>query len=259
MVRHAEDLLPLLKIIAGKNSEILKLDENVDVKKIRYFFNDLNQENPFLSPVDSEIKIKLNKVVNYIEEAHGVKPERFENKRFNLSVQMWLALMKSPPDGPTFQEQLANLEGSINIPLEFIKWVFMISPHTLIGLLTSVVEKLGIKHGSEERQKLIQCRDKLKLELEDILGNDGVLLYPTHPTPAPMHIEPLVKAFNFSYTAVINILGFPATHIPLGLSKDGLPIGIQVIGNTNNDRLCLAVARDLQKAFGGWVPPAIEA
>lgn len=55
-----------------------------------------------------------------------------------------------------------------------------------------------------------------------------MFLYPTHPTAAPMHHEPLCKPFNFSYTAIINVLGLPATACPLGLNKQGLPIGIQV-------------------------------
>lgn len=64
--------------------------------------------------------------------------------------------------------------------------------------------------------------------VKDILGEDGVFLYPTHPTAAPMHYEPIIKPFNFSYTAIINVLGLPATTCPLGLNKHGLPIGIQV-------------------------------
>jgi len=55
-----------------------------------------------------------------------------------------------------------------------------------------------------------------------------VFLYPTHPTAAPMHYEPMCKPFNFSYTGIINVLGLPATACPLGLNKQGLPIGIQV-------------------------------
>lgn len=258
MCRHAEDLLPLLKIISGKNSELLRLNEPVDVKKIRYFYQENDTGNPFVSPVHPEIREKLKGVVKYLEDAHNLKVCKYENKRFKKSLNMWMACMKAD-GGPRFQHQLANLEGSINVPLECLKWVFRLSPHTLVGLLTCIVENSGIKYGSELHDKLVKERDQLKLELKDMLGDDGVLIYPTHPTPAPMHLEPLIKPFNFSYTGIINIIGFPATHCPLGLSKDGLPIGVQVIANENQDRLCLAVARELQKAFGGWVPPAIDA
>lgn len=61
-----------------------------------------------------------------------------------------------------------------------------------------------------------------------MLGDDGIFLYPTHPTAAPLHHEPLVKPFNFSYTGIINVISLPATACPLGLNKQGLPIGLQV-------------------------------
>lgn len=59
----------------------------------------------------------------------------------------------------------------------------------------------------------------------------------------------------FSLSAIFNILGLPVTQCPLGLSKDGLPLGIQVVAGPHNDHLTLAVAQYLEKAFGGWVPP----
>lgn len=49
----------------------------------------------------------------------------------------------------------------------------------------------------------------------------------------------------------------PACQIPLGLGSEGVPLGLQVVANYNNDRLCLAVACELEKAFGGWKAPEI--
>lgn len=168
---------------------------------------------------------------------------------------MWFANMKSP-NGPSFQEQLANLDGSINPWLELAKWTVRLSEHTFIGIMTCLAEKGGCSYGDEKYEYLVRERNEFRMELLDLLGDDGVLLYPTHPTSAPYHNEPLIKPFNFSYTAVINVLGLPATHCPMGLSKNGLPIGVQVVAAEGNDRLCLAVAREIEKAFGGWVPPA---
>lgn len=65
---------------------------------------------------------------------------------------------------------------------------------------------------------------------------------------------------DHSYCAIFNVLGFPSTAIPLGIGKDeGLPIGIQVVAKHNQDRLCLAVANELERAFGGWIAPEIIA
>ncbi len=70
--------------------------------------------------------------------------------------------------------------------------------------------------------------EDLKTEFELLLGDDGVLLFPTHPTAAPYHNQPLLRVANFAYTGVINMLGLPATQCPLGLGSWGVPLGVQV-------------------------------
>lgn len=57
---------------------------------------------------------------------------------------------------------------------------------------------------------------------------NGVLLYPTFSTTAYQHGESLLNVGGVGYPMIWNILGFPATTIPMGLSKNGLPIGISV-------------------------------
>ncbi|KAJ8942041.1 hypothetical protein NQ318_002795, partial [Aromia moschata] len=259
MCRRADDLLPLLKVIAdGKAVPKLRLDEPVNVKKLRWFYQDTDAGSFFVSTVAPEIRELFSKVAKHLEKAHDVKATKVCLKRFSKSGPMWFANMKSP-NGPSFQQQLANLNGAINPWVELLKWAVRASEHTFIGIVTCVAENGGVRYGDEKYEYLVRERDELRRELLDLLGDDGVFLYPTHPTAAPYHNEPLIKPFNFSYTAVINVLGLPATHCPMGLDKDGLPIGVQVVAADGNDRLCLAVAREIEKAFGGWVPPEIEA
>ncbi len=47
----------------------------------------------------------------------------------------------------------------------------------------------------------------------------------------------------------------PATAVPVGTSRDGLPIGMQIAGNYLDDRTTLAVAKILEKAFRGFEAP----
>ncbi|XP_968383.1 fatty-acid amide hydrolase 2 [Tribolium castaneum] len=258
MCRRAEDLLPLLKIIAGKNANELKLDEPVDVKKLKFYYQETDGGSVGVSPVNHEIRQLFTKIALHLEKAHAIKAKKVALERFRKSAPIWFANMKSP-NGPSFQEQLANLQGSINPYWELVKWVFRRSDHTFIGIVTALADKGGCKYGDDKHTYLVEERGRLRREMEELLGDDGVFLYPTHPTAAPFHNEPLIKPFNFSYTAIINVLGFPATNIPMGLNGEGLPIGVQVVANTKNDRLCLAVARELEKAFGGWVPPEVDA
>jgi Asp-tRNA(Asn)/Glu-tRNA(Gln) amidotransferase A subunit family amidase len=44
-------------------------------------------------------------------------------------------------------------------------------------------------------------------------------------------------------------------QVPLGLTKEGLPTGIQVVGAPYQDHLTLAVAAELERGLGGWVSP----
>lgn len=158
-----------------------------------------------------------------------------------------------------FDSQLANLNGHINPYTELIKWFFGQSRHTFIALMTAITDRVGVQYGTPEYQLMVNEKADLVQEFQDMLGTNGVFIYPTHPTVAPYHNEPIARAFNFSYTAIINTLGLPATAVPLGLGSENLPIGIQVVANRNQDRLCLAVASELERAFGGWSAPKITA
>jgi len=56
-------------------------------------------------------------------------------------------------------------------------------------------------------------------------------------------IDPLV---GFSTTFLVNFVGYPAASTPIGLSKDGLPIGMQIIGPRFKDGLVLALAKKIE-------------
>lgn len=58
-----------------------------------------------------------------------------------------------------------------------------------------------------------------------------------------------------AYTAIFNVLHVPVTQVPLGLAKNGMPLGLQIVAGPYNDHVTIAVAQELEQAFGGWVPP----
>jgi len=70
------------------------------------------------------------------------------------------------------------------------------------------------------------------------------------------HYSTILKFTNISYTALFNTLGVPVTQCPLGLNKDGMPIGVQIVSAPYNDHITIAVANEIEKAFGGWVSPS---
>ncbi|MFB3893515.1 MAG: Asp-tRNA(Asn)/Glu-tRNA(Gln) amidotransferase subunit GatA [Phycisphaerae bacterium] len=81
-----------------------------------------------------------------------------------------------------------------------------------------------------------------------------VLLCPTSPTTAfkfgEKTADPLTMYLADIYTISANLAGVPGISIPAGLSKAGLPIGMQLIGPVFSEDTLLRAARMYEKATG---------
>jgi len=101
-------------------------------------------------------------------------------------------------------------------------------------------------------------RDELRLRLMRQMDDVPVLVCPVCSVPAFRHGERGWKINGqnisymdaMSYTQWFNLLGNPAVVVPVGISPEGLPIAVQVVGQPNREELILNVARALEKAVG---------
>jgi amidase len=59
-----------------------------------------------------------------------------------------------------------------------------------------------------------------------------------------------------AFTTVFNVTGSPVVVIPLGLTEEGLPIGIQVVGRRWHDMELLSVAEKLAEVAGPMQHPS---
>jgi amidase len=105
-----------------------------------------------------------------------------------------------------------------------------------------------------------------------------VLLAPAFYRPAYPHVEtpwpatptsfartldvngaPVLEELGLFYPAVATLAGQPSTAFPVGLTRGGLPIGLQAIGPYLEDRTPLRFAALLEREIGGFVrPPGYE-
>ena len=59
------------------------------------------------------------------------------------------------------------------------------------------------------------------------------------------------------FTILGNITGLPAISLPMGMSKKGLPIGMQLIGRMNDESTIMSLAGEIERA-GWFTKPTFE-
>jgi aspartyl-tRNA(Asn)/glutamyl-tRNA(Gln) amidotransferase subunit A len=87
------------------------------------------------------------------------------------------------------------------------------------------------------------------------------LLTPTTPTAAfalgSQDVDPVTMYLNDVFTITANLAGVPAMSLPAGLDKDGLPLGLQLIGRTLDEGTLFSVAGALEKAADFRARPGV--
>ena len=83
-------------------------------------------------------------------------------------------------------------------------------------------------------RKASQVRTLMRNDFEKVFEKVDVIVTPTAPTPAFLVGEkvenPLQMYLSDILTIPVNLTGIPAISIPCGLSREGLPIGLQIMG-----------------------------
>ena len=111
--------------------------------------------------------------------------------------------------------------------------------------------------------KAQKVRSLIEQDFRDAFAKCDVIVTPTAPTPAfklgEKTGDPLEMYLSDIYTITANLAGVPGLSMPCGLSSNGLPIGIQLIGNQFDEARLLRAAHNLEQALGfDFTPPAIR-
>ena len=254
LARRAADLWPLVKILAGPDGQDegayeIALGDPASVRIDALTVVDVEDNGAFA--VHPELKAAQERVATTLARA-GARLRRVRFPLLRYSFEMWSAAMAAR-NSQSFSELLGNGRRTRG-GLELLKWAARRSAHTLPAIGLAMLERIG-DVAPRRVARALELAGELERQIVDAIG-DGVLLYPSFPTPAPRHYRPLRSPFQFVYTGIINVMQLPATQVPLGLGSEGLPLGVQVVAGRGRDHVSVAVAQELERAFGGWVPPA---
>ena len=111
---------------------------------------------------------------------------------------------------------------------------------------------LSAGYADQYYNKALQVRRKIRGDFDAAFQEVDVLLGPTSPTPAfklgERTADPLAMYLSDIYTITANLAGIPGISIPCGLTRDNLPIGLQLLAAPFAEEKLLRTARVFERA-----------
>jgi Asp-tRNA(Asn)/Glu-tRNA(Gln) amidotransferase A subunit family amidase len=199
-------------------------------------------ESDALGAATPETHSAIKLAANLFAES-GFIVEPFRLTGLDRSLELWWFFF-GPVIGHLIRQSVSGQEDQLSpILREYLSHAVTANPITLNQFMKACAD-----------------RDLLRAEILRQMQDVPILLSPVSSTPAFGHGEGNYAPGTgyrdtMRYSQWLNLTGFPGVSVPLGLSNDGLPIGIQIIGRPFEDELVLSVAEALETARGHWQPP----
>ncbi|NLL76895.1 MAG: Asp-tRNA(Asn)/Glu-tRNA(Gln) amidotransferase subunit GatA [Clostridiales bacterium] len=110
--------------------------------------------------------------------------------------------------------------------------------------------------------KALKVKALIKKAFDEAFSRYDLILGPVAPTTAPRLGESLADPIKMYlgdiYTISVNLAGLPAMSVPCGKDSQGLPIGLQLIGNCFQEKKIIQAAYTYEKARGVFGTPTAE-
>jgi aspartyl-tRNA(Asn)/glutamyl-tRNA(Gln) amidotransferase subunit A len=256
-----EDAEIIFKTISGKDpmdstSHDVFQDENQQLK-IENLKIGLPKEF-FVAGLDEEIKNKIEEVVTKIKNLFQVSVSEVSLPSAASALSCYYIIMPAE-----VSSNLARYDG--------IRYAAIKNLQSEIKNLKDLYfQTRGKGFGQEVRRRVIlgtyvlskgyydayykkaqRVRRLIVNEFQKAFEEVDFLITPTTPTP-PFKIgekanDPLAMYLSDIFTVSSNIGGVPAINIPIGFTKNNLPIGMQIIGPYNSDFKLLEFAKLIEK------------
>ncbi len=245
MARYVEDLILMMEIICGgdgldphalpinyKNNKVVDLRE----LKVAYFY-----ENPCgTSPTEETIKavdLAVDTLKPYVKEVKEIYPSILDEV-YRLHYEMFIL---GGDSGKGLKHLIASFK---NNKISFLTEEFLeLAKSTHFSVM-------------ELRQRFVEL-ERFRHKMNLFINDYDLIITPVSSTPARNHGETFANVRDFGYITAHNLTGWPATVLPCIFSKEGLPIGVQLVAKPWNDHISLNVALQLQKLIGVFPVPEI--
>jgi fatty acid amide hydrolase 2 len=259
MSRHASDLLPILRTISGAcPDDDYAIDPTIDEpsemagKRVFYL------EDPGMRMASGTTEPQADAVRRAVRALRnrGADVRRWDGPRLEHAMMVYTCMLTEMDDGIGLEGLLSgNGSNGVSLIRELPRLLRGKARHTIPAMMVVLGERFT-KPSPEDVKKMSTYGRKLRDEIDEHLGDDGVLVLPTFPRPAPRHGTTVLRPFDLAYTALFNVTESPVTAVPMGLDRGtGVPTGVQIVGRRGMDHLTISAAIALEKEGHRWEPP----
>ena len=248
MARYVDDLTLEYNILRGPHPStpytVPSLEahpENVNLKQtLCAFFTDIESA----VPVAAEIRAATERAARALSKV-GVPVEQ-KTPPIKDAARIWLEYAMAD-GGELLHEMLAGRE---HLSRERLR--------------NSLLTTQPSKSAAEFFRTSIE-RDVFRIQLAQFMERYPIIIGPPFCITAfehgAMDVDIDGKSFNLftaNWPALwVNCAGLPAAVVPTGQDRDGLPIGVQIVGRAFAEETVLAVAKALEQELGGFKKPPL--
>jgi len=244
MARFVDDLILTLPIIAGidwRDPTIVSMplgDPNkIDFKNLRVAFH---TDNGIISPTHDTIEV-VRKTAKVLSNA-GMTVEENRPDIIEQTSELFMGFITA--DGGAGLKMLLQMTGTTEM-------------HSFLQILLEFCHDNALT--TPEFSALMMKWVMYRSSMHSFMEKYDVIISPVNAYPALPHGESsdLDMISAFSYTMSYNLTGWPGAVVRGGTSPEGLPIGVQIVARPWHEDVALAVAKYIEKSFGGWQPPPL--
>jgi amidase len=208
------------------------------------------------APLDAESCRLMHTLAGQLQQA-GCQVDHLAGAGFDYEEAWFVAGACLGAINTLFQPPMLQLLRKLSGPLLLRRG----TPHTL---------QRGLYSGMTLRPQMVADmlvkRQALIDKVEHFLTDYDAWICPVFPTPAfthrkpdaPVEVDgkPLAQLLaNLLHSVIFNLTGHPVVTIPIGLTAQGLPVGVQIVGRRWQEMALLNTAEQIASQTGGYQSP----
>jgi amidase len=259
LARTPGDLRACLEVVAGPDEHDatgMRLELPRPARKSLREYRVAIMTDSAESPVDGAVKDELRRLADFLAREGATvsdsRPAIDTGEALRVFVQLVRATASGRLSDAMFAKDLDYLKGRDPADESF---------RTRVSRANTMTHRDW--HAANE------ARHRMRLKWTEFFGEWDVLLCPPASTVATKHDQktsvwdqtvtvngaPMLSTNQYFWTGFPGVALLPVTVAPIGLSAQGLPIGVQIVGPAYADLTTIHFASLLEREYRGFVPP----